>query len=334
MLKSLEFAKDLQIPINKKPQAIEAHPHWLINNAKSIIKALLLPKASTPKEKYTNLFAAEKEKYQNLGWKFVYTDGSKTENNTSFAVVSHCGNIIKHGILHSICSVFTAETTAVLEAVIYAKMNKGKFVICTDSQSCINAVESPSNTQNAIVNIRNILLHCPNKIKLMWIPGHVGISGNEHADAAAKNIAITPSLMYDSVSKQDIRAEATRLRLKSLIDDWGMYVHHYSAINPCRKMMVYDPNIPLRALRPFTRLRLGHTIVTHSYLLQRSPIETCPFCEEASSLTHILRCPTITTPRQDILNSADPIELLKNPTYRNVQLIYNFLKEVDLLRRI
>ncbi|XP_049318608.1 uncharacterized protein LOC125780366 [Bactrocera dorsalis] len=331
----VNFARQLELPSYKCSLGPETRPQWMIKNSSFAIKTLQLPKDKTSSEKYRQLFASQKSKYSSYGWNFIYTDGSKTANSSTFAVTKENGDLIRHGTLHTICSSFTAEVVALLEAVTYVNHTRGKYIVCTDSKSCIGAIESPENTQNEIVAIRNNLLKYPNKLKLMWIPGHTGISGNEKADAAAKNAANTPTITFGYFTKQDIITEITRLRKKSAKDNWSGYIHHYSKINPFRIKPTYTADITLRAIKPFTRLRLGHTIITHAYLLQRAPHGNCPFCDENATIQHILTaCPITATIRHEIFNSADPFQLLNEPTPKNVNMIYNFFKETDLLRRI
>ena len=72
----------------------------------------------------------------------------------------------------ALCSIFTAESPAILAAVNIYKSKRGKFIICTDSLSSGKA-------------IMNVLIRNPAKLKIMWIPSHVGIICNEKADEAA-----------------------------------------------------------------------------------------------------------------------------------------------------
>ena len=84
------------------------------------------------------------------------------------------------------CSIFTAESAALLKAVEHASKSRGKFIIYTDSQSAVNAILNIANTTNIISTIKDILIKNTNKIKIMWIAGDCGIPGNDYADLNAK----------------------------------------------------------------------------------------------------------------------------------------------------
>ena len=57
-------------------------------------------------------------------WTFIFTDGSKSKNGTTFAVVRDDSPLIYYGMLNERCSIFTAEALAVLEAVKYTSILK------------------------------------------------------------------------------------------------------------------------------------------------------------------------------------------------------------------
>jgi ribonuclease HI len=96
-------------------------------------------------------------------------------------------------------SIFTSEVLALfkaLEAVFNLPL--GKFLLCTDSLSAIQRLQSPDFTHPLILELcttSHTLSKQYFKRKLAWIPGHVGISGNEVACAAASDATTQGSLV-------------------------------------------------------------------------------------------------------------------------------------------
>ena len=60
--------------------------------------------------------------------------------------------------------------------------SKSCHIICTDSRSVYEASKNINNCSEPIRQIQNILMVLNNSVKLMWIPGHAGITDNELAD--------------------------------------------------------------------------------------------------------------------------------------------------------
>ena len=88
-------------------------------------------------------------------------------------------------------SIFTAEAVALKLAVQYIQRDAiRKSVIYSDSLSCLQALAN-KNFENPlireIVHIITYLHEVGSQIVFCWIPGHVGIRGNEKADKIAKD---------------------------------------------------------------------------------------------------------------------------------------------------
>ena len=96
-------------------------------------------------------------------------------------------------------SIFWAELYALLLAIDVVRRSKEKnFVIFSDSLSNLQAIGGfniDSDLVQKFLKGYTILAKNGKNIVLCWIPSHVGIPGNEKADAAAKtalSLSITP----------------------------------------------------------------------------------------------------------------------------------------------
>ena len=85
-------------------------------------------------------------------------------------------------------------------------------VIFTDSQSVLQSVNSSdfkSSTSYLIFLIRNrlfVLHKLQRLVVLAWIPGHIGVLGNEEADREAKSAALEAELLNIPLTPSDFTA--------------------------------------------------------------------------------------------------------------------------------
>ena len=134
----------------------------------------------------------------------IYTDGSKSENGTAFAAYSR-----EESISYSLpkeTTIFTAELLAILYATkILKNRNEQHYTIYSDSQSAIEALNAYV-TKNHIINLIKTNFHhlqrSNKSVILCWVPSHVGIHGNEKADAMAKQ-AVTRPRCRESIPPTD-----------------------------------------------------------------------------------------------------------------------------------
>jgi len=103
----------------------------------------------------------------------------------SYSVTSET-NTIKTGLLPHYSSVLSSELIAIHEAVKIALKIPGKHAICSDSLSALKSLTNPNNHSYYPSTIKNLVSNHFPKIILIWIPSHIGITGNENADKAAK----------------------------------------------------------------------------------------------------------------------------------------------------
>ena len=144
-------------------------------------------KSSTSSTVFKSRFNEVKQKY--LDFCHIYTDGSKDETKVASAYVCPYGT--RGYGLRDGCSIFTAVVEAVNKALTYVYVSSRKsFVIFSDSMSVLKAIKS-QESKNPLVN--RVLQTCQEIlsngkfITFCWIPSHRDITGNEHADRAAKD---------------------------------------------------------------------------------------------------------------------------------------------------
>ena len=126
----------------------------------------------------------------------IFTDGSKSDAGVGAAfVVKHNGNTASRKFkLNTLCSVFQAELLALSQALVWCVHHlETDATIFSDSLSGLNALSYPANTNQLVNECRKSLEDIHFRIKFVWVKAHVGIAGNEEADAAAKAASISHS---------------------------------------------------------------------------------------------------------------------------------------------
>jgi ribonuclease HI len=149
----------------------------------------------------------------------IFTDGSKLDTGQT-----GCAFVIRHPDgrqekrhlrLHDSCTVFQAEVFAIDKALTWClKHATTPVTIYSDSLSALNAISDRSNPAPLVVSIHDTLSRLLPRlpVSFVWVKAHVGIKGNEEADAAAKEAAVKAGAKHYSCfplsyAKRHIRAE-------------------------------------------------------------------------------------------------------------------------------
>ena len=128
------------------------------------------------------------------GYTLVFTDGSKTAEGVGSAFV--CGNDTRSFSLPALSSVFTSELIAIDKALRFVEVGtEDLHLILTNSLSSLLTLRSfyPSHPilQDILVRL-SAIDQTGKSVQFCWIPSHVGITGNERADAAARRASSVP----------------------------------------------------------------------------------------------------------------------------------------------
>jgi exonuclease III/ribonuclease HI len=247
--------------------------------------------------------ASQLQKLLDLRWPLcrkVYTDGSKTNSKTGCAFYSDHDEIEAQFSLNLKSNVYSAECTAILEALKYISLqNYTHFLILSDSKSCLSALcHFPStNTHPLIFQIRQLLFELSTKgfiVSLLWIPAHAGILGNEIADQLAKtvefDVTTSNSIVYHLDLEHDFRVEAVN-DWQSLWNNSDKGRRFYSIKPKINKAPWFETMLNKRSdINAITRLRFGHVICgEHLFRLNIISDPGCPDCgASVETIDHVL----------------------------------------------
>ena len=123
-----------------------------------------------------------------MDYTHIFTDGSNDGDKTAAAFICQSFEFSKR--LPDKASIFTAELEAIVSALRYIKITtkNNTFVVFGDSKSALQALLSKWDHPTVQTIMRFLVfLHTVHKTVIFcWLPSHMGISGNERADSAAK----------------------------------------------------------------------------------------------------------------------------------------------------
>ena len=231
----------------------------------------------------------------------VYTDGSAMGGAVGCGVYSPLFSLKAR--LPSGASVFTAELYALYAAVRYVSRVEGSFVIFTDSLACISALRSLDAPAHYLISwLFEALAALPfGKLVVEWVPGHVGIPGNEVADSLAKSSLTLPSTTTIALPSSDLRSSFLHYFRSQWQSDWSAAPPYLTSFK-----VSLGPSTPLTLSRPdqvvISRLRLGVCTLTHGHYFTGSPPPFCNTCNTRLTLAHLFfHCPLHTGARRPLL---------------------------------
>nr|CAH7716183.1 unnamed protein product [Callosobruchus chinensis] len=189
------------------PNKYNIDPPWSIAQANIDLSLSRIPKKQQTVLQIKQTFLDIKHtKYPNH--KFIYTDGSKTSNNTGAAYVGD--NVEATYKIAQQAGILTAELIAITKALDYIRNNPHtNWVIATDSLNSIKTIQAYQPKHPLGIEIQNKTNQLTNQNKFityLWIPSHSQIIGNEKADKMAKAAHNSLTTLNYSFWKEDMNA--------------------------------------------------------------------------------------------------------------------------------
>lgn len=281
----------------------------------------------------------DKKIFQYKTYEQVFTDGSKSVNHTGLAVILPSVEIAFR--LYEECSIFTAETIAILEGLKYLRIdntNNKNVVIFSDSLSAIQAINNINIKQSKIIKeiiqeANDIKKEHNYNITICWIPSHLDIEGNDLADKFAKE-----------ASELNTEYKVPYLDIKNLVnfkikekwsDTWNTLENNkmYKIKNNVDKYTTVDRDTRKEEII-LTRLRIGHTGITHNSIFKKEFPTKCDCCNVDLNVQHILvECTKYKHIREE-LKIDGKLEILLSDNESEVLKTLNFLDKINLSNEI
>lgn len=264
----------------------------------------------------------------------IYTDGSKDKERTACAAVSNIKTLKK--ALPSESSIFSAEAYAInLALEIIHNSSYQKFIILSDSRSVLESLKNKRLENPLIVRLLcNLNTMANNKeILLCWTPGHIGEKGNEKADRAAKSaLKLTPDNI--KIPFTDLKPKINKFLQNKWQQEWNQNTYN-KLFQIKTKVNEYTPTLTKSRKEQvvLSRLRIGHTNLTHSFILKKELQPKCNTCQTPLTVIHILiECKALTNLRTNLLFNANNMKNLFK--YNDAENIFKFLKELKIYQKI
>ena len=166
------------------------------------------------------------------------------------------------------------------------------------------------------------------------MPSHIGITGNELADKAARSaVTGTRSLVELKTVNYDFKAYVKTKILAAWQTEWSNSQSKLIEVKPSTKPWQQLPTSRTMQVT-LCRLRIGHTKKTHSYLLAKTNQPICDTCQEVESIKHniLINCPKYSLQRKQHNLKLTIYANLNGDA--NINNLMNFLKDCNLINQI
>ena len=249
-------------------------------------------------------------------------------------------NQIKAEKLLPYSSIFTAELYAIETAIDHGINRQLETVtVATDSKSSIQAIINTSSKHEIVKKIRSKSTEFNTNIQLCWTPSHVDIAGNEKADKEAKKI-----IDHDVISPKRIPRSDYKPLIKYAIKDKWREEWRALTRNKYRRLTENPQPLPGSCSRnrqwerTLARLRLGHSHLTHSFLMNSRESREPPHCDHCDlpvTIEHVLtECELFLGERRSCFSDDSPnlLDILSKNSDFNA--LYRYITMTNLYNQL
>jgi ribonuclease HI len=242
-------------------------------------------------------------------------------------------------------AIMNGELLGILQAIKLTKNRNQDIVIFSDSKSSLQLLIKSfhQHTDNCHVEkiLSFIMEKIKHKIKIQWVPSHVGINGNEIADELAKNGTTSSWYLTNNFTIKE-----TTLQMKQQIfKEWEKEYQEISKKkgkgyfeiekSPRQKPWFQNYRGSSHEIKLLTRIRTDHYLSNKKLkLFKQKQTENCEICKEVDDINHILfKCKKYENLRKKvniIKNTNNVNDLIKNKNYLNYKALYQFLKLAEI----
>jgi ribonuclease HI len=278
---------------------------------------------STQNDKRLKIIIPEREEWSNqppipangFTW---FTDGSKQDEKAGAGAYCPRSGTRLSESLGKYASVFQAEIYAILMCgweINRLGLEKEVIHICSDSRAALLALKRPKVCSRLVDECKNLMAGIAgrNNLHLVWVPGHMGIHGNETADRLAKQGASKSPTGPEPVL--GIPCSLGGAAIKELMNN--QFIRDWNGAPGMRqsKCLIVGPNpgytgsllkLNRKDLKLVTEILTGHCHLNeHLTRIGVKDDSECRWCleDEESSLHVITSCPAIVRARHKHLGS-------------------------------
>ena len=248
-------------------------PNWFSSNLDINITLSKFSKLDTPSHIIRKHYSKLLELYPN--YIQCFTDGSKIGQNHVGYAFSISDEFYSYK-LNKISSIFTAEILAVFHCLHHISTNLShypskNFVIITDSLASLTSLKKvfPTNlVSKHMQSLTHKLFLLQSNIKFIYAPSHIGILGNDKVDSLAKSSALESPFNFPLIS--DLHSLIEKHIQNNWQTEWQGSQQKLGAI---KKSVLPWKNFAFTNRSEevaITRLRIGHSRITHKHLFQKN----------------------------------------------------------------